>query len=165
MLVATSTRSTSSFNPRQLDRITFVLSEFAKSLEQPFGLVIYGYSHAGSRLVKTLEVHPLNDGRFSSDLDRLFPALSGRAHRLFDEAIRRGTSGIMPLDLADHCSYLITASPSDLVIFGFKGSLGWEYNHEVIEKMVQTVAEIHDGVKVPEKQQNLYTPQNKLAIA
>lgn len=145
MSIAITSRTTSSFGPFQMNHLTNRLNALAEFIEEPFGLVIYDYSHAANRLLKVVDVHPLDDGAYSVDLDRVFPSLAARANRMLIEGRGRRAAGIMPIDLVDGSSLLIVAA-TDLMIIGFKSDNSESYNHEIIRKILEIIAEVKDGI-------------------
>lgn len=167
MLIASNSRTTSSLGTHQMEHLINRLNALAQVIEQIFGIVIYDYSHAAGRLLKVVDIHPLDDGTYSADLDRVFPSLAARANRMLIESRGRRAAGIMPIDLTDGSSLLIVTAATDLMIIGFKSDNSENYNHEIIRKILEIIAEVKDGIPAwqPATVTEMHVSNFQLALA
>ncbi|MBR2543132.1 hypothetical protein IKF03_00810 [Candidatus Saccharibacteria bacterium] len=150
MFLTTNSRTVNEFNRNVINllitRINQITAELG--LEPNFGLAIWDYSYIANELVQLIGAHLLENGSYLADLERAFPALSGRAKKLFERASREERFGISPIDLIGGCSFVIIMTPNNLMLFGVKTE-SLDLNHSVIEEVIEAIADIREGVSLP----------------
>ena len=145
MFLTAKTRPVNEFDQNKLSLLINRINQLALELTTLFSIAVWDYSYCGNELVQMLGAHPAEDGTYLSDLERVFPSISGKAKRLFEQASRDERVGISPLDPNGNRSFVIIVTPDNLMLFGAKSD-SYATNHAIIEAMVEEVVNIRDNI-------------------
>ena len=122
-------------------RLNILVDRMSRIAEETkVSLMVWDYSYATNGLMRLVEVE--SDRGSLSELTQAFPALSGKAKRLFEQAMREERNRVSIIDLPGGKTFAIIVTPENMMLLAVKAKSA--IGRLVLEKMAAAVADIRN---------------------